>query len=147
MEFNSENIDTLSYILSSDYWEVDEREGCIVFDMSGSDWTCHNVETYKGDGVIQEEDGECYTDVDITQLPEGCRYQDDIVTNYNEEEEWSDTYTNLEEDTILWVHEVHSGTLAFYWDGGNVSSWENTRYCSPQTFVYKGGKLQPLVCR
>jgi hypothetical protein len=148
MTYTIHQVECLQQILSTEDYSFLPESQEIVFSMSGTDWTCHNVMTFDGTDVIQQDDdGEYYITGDITDLPEGDAHEDDIVTHYNDDEDWDGCYQQLSENNIVWVHEVHTGTLMYCMETKEVYSGENTRYCSPQAFVMKDGVLCPLETR
>ena len=153
LETFTQQMKLLSEFLCGDYYIEDEG----YIESSNTDCCVYNVMTFDTKDVIQwdKETEEYYTEESVMKIWDNSDYiyEEDVVCGdytenyYSDVEEVSQLYTNCDDNTVIWIHPVKSGSVVLDLTDYTISSGENTSYDTPSTFVIIGNKSYPLETR
>ena len=139
----------LSEFLCGDYYIEDEG----YIESSDTDCMVWNVmEMEGGDNIKYDEVEEVYYIKKQVGMLD-CSQEDDIVCSeysdvyYGDEEEVSQSYTDCDDNTVIWIHPVKSGSVVLDLEDYSISGGENSSYDTPSSFVIIGNKSYPLETR
>ncbi len=142
MNILSEFLSGYYHIENDGYITSSETDCCVynVMEMEGSE----DVMDYdKEEGVYKLKKPLSICDYDLIE-------ENDVVCNdwygeyYSDCGELSETYTECDDYTILWIHPVKSGSVTLEVDTGKIFGDENTKYDTPYSYVVVGGKVYSL---
>lgn len=153
LETFTQQMTILSQFLCGDYYIEDEG----YIESSDTDNMVWNVMEYEGgDNIKYDEVEEVYymgggrlkTPCDLPLIEENDIVCGDYTENYySDEEEVSQSYTNCDDNTVIWIHPVKSGSVVLDLEDYTISGGENSSYDTPSTFVIIDNKSYPLETR
>jgi len=143
----------LSEFLCGDYYIEDEG----LIESSDTDNMVWNVMEYEGGDTIKYDEVDDVYYMDGGRLKSPCDLplieENDIVCGdytdvyYGDEEEVSQSFTDCDDNTVIWIHPVKSGSVVLDLEDYSISGGENTSYDTPSSFVIVGNKSYPLETR
>lgn len=134
------------YIEDEGYIESSDTDNMVwnVMEMEGGD----NIKYDEVDDVYYMDGGRLKSPCDLPLIEENdivCGEYTDVY--YSDEEEVSQSFTDCDDNTVIWIHPVKSGSVVLDLEDYSISGGENTSYDTPSSFVIVGNKSYPLETR